>query len=218
MAADRKQRRQIIVDAEMQVGISMHLVVFLYVYFLMFAIAVNAPAFWNVIAGDGASPEYAEGVARLRGFVRFTGIPLALTFLCMAVHGVYFTHRIAGPVFRFKETLRAWARRAPPRAVKLREKDYMKDLADEFSKTLEVVREDEARKRRMNADTVRAARDLLEATESGDASPEDLLAHAHTILDTAERLERHLIDGSDDPASIPVADGEPEPVLAPTDG
>ena len=193
MAQTRHKRRQVLVDPDLQVGMSMYIVGWLYFYVVVFALLANAPAILAVLTAESGEAAYVEAVQRLRGFTRYTVFPLALTFVAMAVHGVFITHRVAGPVYRLKKTLRELAQRQVADTVHLRKKDYFKDLAVELNTALDSVREDAARRRRLNRDTVDRARELVNLLEEG--GPEALdraLAAAHTTLDAAERLDRHL--------------------------
>ena len=193
MASEGRKRRQILVDADLQVGLSMHILGWLYFYVVLFALAANAPSLWAVATAPASDPGYAEAVEHLRWFTQYTVLPLALTFVCVAVHGVFFTHRVAGPIFRIKSVLRGMAqRRYPAGGVKLREKDFFKDVAAEMDVVLESVREDAARLRRMNQETLASAREVVAALERTEPVPHEALTLSHLMLDRAERLDRHL--------------------------
>ena len=199
------KRRQILVDPDLQVGISMNILGWLFFFVVVFALLANAPSIIQVLTADTSEDAYIEAVYRLRSFTQFTVLPLAVTFVCMAIHGVVFTHRIAGPVYRLKMTLREMARRHfSEHGVNLRKKDYFKDLAAELNTVIDALREDAARERRMNAETVESVRQLIGTVERGGAGNQEMLALAHAVLDRAERLDRHLAAaGSEQPADRP---------------
>lgn len=193
MAAEKYKRRQILVDPDLQVGLSMNLLGWLYFYVVVFALLANAPSIYAVLTADATDGVYFEAVQRLQWFTQFTVLPLAVTFVCVAVHSVVFTHRVAGPIYRIKVTLRDMAQRKyAPHGVKLREKDYFKDVATEMNTVIEALREDAARLRRMNTETLEGARGVVDAIERGGIDRHDLLALAHLTLDRSERLDRHL--------------------------
>jgi hypothetical protein len=203
MAGAGRKRRQILVDADLQIGLSMHILGWLYFYIVTFALLANAPAMWAVLTANAADAAYYDAVQRLQWFTQYTALPLAVTFVCVAVHGVVFTHRVAGPIHRIKATLRDLAqRRLTPTPVLLRPKDYFKDVASDLSSAIDTVRDDAARQRRMNEETLVAAREAIEALEKGRASHETL-ALAHLVLDRAERLDRHLAAATDPAAPAP---------------
>ena len=55
----------------------------------------------------------------------------------MAWDAIRFTHRLVGPMVRFRATMQAIARGEPVRPIKLRDGDYLDDLRDDFNKMLE---------------------------------------------------------------------------------
>ena len=78
------------------------------------------------------------------------------------------------------------------------------------------LREESARQRRMNNEALDGARKMVEAAERGDIEPLALAALAHTVLDSAERLDLHLGETPPEAATpIPLPQVEieiPEPV------
>jgi hypothetical protein len=196
------QRRKVLVDVDLQVGMSVNMLGWLYFYVVMFAVVVNAKGLWAIFSGSEADPEYFDAVQRLEWFTRFTVVPLVCMFVCVAIHGVVFAHRVAGPVQRFKSTLRdVAARRYPAKPVTLRPSDFLKDVAVEMSTVIASLRDDAERTRRMNQETVGAARELLVAIDEGRLGKPELLALAQAARDGAERCDRHLAE----PTSAAVA-------------
>ena len=210
MSAPRHKRRQILVDRQLQFGLSMHLIGWLYFYVVAFAMIVNLPAIWAVVTEPETESAFDTAVQHMQWFTQYTIVPLALTFVCVAAHAIVATHRIAGPIVRVKAVLREMSeRRFPAAPVKLRDKDYFKDVAIEVDNLSAALRENAARERRMNQETAAGARDLLAAIEQGELTKNELLALAHEALDRAERLDRHLAaaEPDADPAcvALPVA-------------
>ena len=145
------KRRKILVDLDLQVGLSLNMLGWLYFYVVMFAVVVNARGLWAIFIGGDADPEYFDAVQRLQWFTKFTVVPLLCMFLCVAVHGVVFAHRVAGPVQRIKSTLRdIAARRYPSKPVTLRPSDYLHDVAVELTTLVDSIRDDASRVRRLN--------------------------------------------------------------------
>jgi hypothetical protein len=206
MPQQNYKRRQILIDADLQVSLSMNILGWLYFYVVLFALLANAPSVWAVFTAPASDPSYFEAVQRLQWFAQFTVMPLAATFVAVSVHGVIFTHRVAGPIYRLKQVLRDMAQRKLPEGpVRLRDKDYFKDVAQDLTTVIESMKEDGARRRRMNDETVAAARELLQALENGQGTKVDVRAMAHRVLDNAERMDRHLSSSlpADEPAAAP---------------
>lgn len=192
MAEPKFKRSKILVDPEFQIGLSMEMVGWIYVYFLAFSLVANLP---NLVALASAAPtdaEYVAALEHLRGFAQYVVLPMGVTFVAMAVHGVYLTHRIAGPIIRLKRTMREIAARRLPGPVTLRKKDHFKDLADEMNAAIAVLREDDVRRKRMADEAVDSARQLVHALENRPSDLRESLALACAALDAAEALRSHL--------------------------
>jgi len=218
MPSEGRKRRQILVDADLQVGLSMHILGWLYFYVVVFAVLANVRSLWTVVAGSAEDPGYAEAVRHLQWFTQFTVLPLALTFVCVAVHGVVFTHRIAGPIYRIKTTLRAMAQRKyPAGGVKLRDKDYFKDVATELDLVIESAREDAARQRRMNQEALTSAREVVAMLERCDPPNPEALAVACVLLERTERLDKHLSAAEPETKTprVPMSESELAAALSP---
>jgi hypothetical protein len=211
------KRRKVLVDVDLQVGMSLNMLGWLYFYVVMFAVVVNAKGLWSIFTGSDADPEYVDALQRMQWFARFTVVPLIVMFVCVAVHGVVFAHRVAGPVQRIKSTLRdIAARKYPTKPVTLRPTDYLKDVAVEMSTVIATIRDDAERMRRMNQETVGAARELLVAIDEGRLDKPALLALAQAARDSAERCDRHLAETTNPaPAGAPAAVVEPAASPAP---
>ena len=204
-------RREILIDSHLQLGLAMNMIGWLYFYVVAFAIVVNSPSIWAVMTAPETDTAYYDAVQRMQWFTQFTVIPLALTFVCVAAHSLVLTHRIAGPIYRIRTVLRGMAeRKYPKNPVTLRDKDYFKDVALELTAVIETLREDAARERRMNQETLQGAQELLAAIDGASKGKGELLALAHLTLDRAERLDRHLSclepDGGAAPLPLPEAD------------
>ncbi|MBI4395328.1 MAG: hypothetical protein HY583_03915 [Candidatus Omnitrophica bacterium] len=55
--------------------------------------------------------------------------------------GVYFLHRIAGPVYRFGQVLRRMGTGEIPSTVQLRRRDFFKETAEELNKVIQLLRD-----------------------------------------------------------------------------
>jgi ABC-type transporter Mla subunit MlaD len=146
---------------------------------------------------------------------------MGITFVAMTVHGVYTTHRIAGPVVRLKRTMRDLAARRIPDAVHLRPKDHFKDLADDLNAALAVLREDAARRRKMADDATDKLRTLVRALENRPSDLREATALAHAALDGVEGLASHLAapgDAAGDARPVPLPEADlPDVIREPLD-
>jgi methyl-accepting chemotaxis protein len=77
-----------------------------------------------------------------------TILVIFITVILTGLFGIFFLHRVAGPVYRFRQVLKQIAAGQMPRQVKLRDKDFFKETAAELNHVIDVLkRHDEASKR-----------------------------------------------------------------------
>jgi len=65
---------------------------------------------------------------------------LILTLIIIGVYGVVFLHRVAGPVYRFRQTLLRINRGEMPHDIKIREGDFFHDVAHDINIILKRLR------------------------------------------------------------------------------
>ena len=215
MADKTYKRREILVNRKVQLGMSLSLIAWIFVYVVAFAFVSNAASMWTVVIGSESDPGYTEAVERLRWFAQSTLLPLGIAMVCVAAHCLLFTHRIAGPVHRFKVVFSELAAgRFPERPVTLRDGDYFTDVAAELNKAVETQREDAASRRRVNDETCAAIRELRAAIDESRLAKPELLALADLALDRAESRDRRpaVVEPAGASASAPAgASSVPDP-------
>ena len=59
-----------------------------------------------------------------------------LNLIVISLFSVFFSHKMAGPVKRIKNTLEAYAKHAPVHPIKLRKGDFFQDLAELINQAL----------------------------------------------------------------------------------
>jgi len=188
MGGDRRRKR-LIVDKKLQLGMSLHIVGFVYLYLVLFALLANFGAIKTVVFG-GAETAYIEAVTRLNIFVQVFVIPLVATFVCMCLHGIVFSHRLAGPLYRFKQTLRRIQDGDLAGEIELRKGDYFHDLCDEVNAMISQLRGDLLHFRQASHDLAEQGEALV---ASGNLPPEDQMKLLN-ITNASTRL-RQLVDG-----------------------
>lgn len=64
---------------------------------------------------------------------------LFITIFAIAIFGIFFLHRIAGPVYRFRHILRKVAQGEIPNEFRLREGDYFTETAEDLNHVLQLL-------------------------------------------------------------------------------
>ncbi len=80
-----------------------------------------------------------SGLALLRTAVACAALMGGLGGALVLYMGVLNTHRIAGPIHRFKQELRRIAAGEPPRPIELRRRDELKDLAEAINAAIDTL-------------------------------------------------------------------------------
>lgn len=65
---------------------------------------------------------------------------LFVTLIIIAFYGVFFLHRVAGPVYRFRQTFLKLNDGEIPRPINLREGDYFTETATEINRLIEKMK------------------------------------------------------------------------------
>ena len=112
--------------------IATYLVLFLVVLFnFLFA--------WRMLSEGTHDP--AEQLLGLLSDYLPVGICLLVLVPVMAWDAIRFTHRLVGPLVRFRRTMQGIAQGQAVRPIKLREGDYLGELRDDFNQMLESLQQ-----------------------------------------------------------------------------
>ena len=134
------RRRKFVVDSKLQM--SFLLITLGYVAFLLLVIAVAlfAPLVSQLRNADAASPEaLAPALSILYLHDRFW-LPALLALIVIVLHSVRTTHRIAGPLYRFRRVFESLRDGVLPKPVRLREGDYLTDEMEIINAALQSLR------------------------------------------------------------------------------
>ncbi len=102
---------------------------------LFLVVLVNFLFAWRLLT-EGVHDPAGQFVAMLRDFLP-VGICLLVLVPVMAWDAIRFTHRLVGPLVRFRRTMQSIAEGKMVRPIKLREGDYLTDLRDDFNRMLD---------------------------------------------------------------------------------
>ena len=149
------RRRQIIVDRRFQVRATVNVLVILACFALFFGAAIaiipNEHAF-DLITGE----QVRSLILGVNG-IWFAALAIGMGFLVMLA-----THRVAGPAWVLKQAIEGFMAGDYSRRTRLREKDYLQDLAQTVGQLAEHLRAEEEAHRRLIA----GIRSRLEAGEA----------------------------------------------------
>jgi hypothetical protein len=126
-----EERKKIWIDA-FQTNITVRLSSYLVACFI---VACNALVVWKFMVEGLNNP------AQQFLMTWWTHMPIFVCLLAlvplMAWDMIKYTHRVIGPLVRFRQTMQAITRGEAVRPIKLREGDYLTELRDDFNRMLE---------------------------------------------------------------------------------
>lgn len=107
-------------------------------YLVLFVVSLaNLLFIWRLLEEGPGNPLAQLGQVLLDFAPVFASLVVLLPIL--AWDTVRFSHRLVGPLFRLRRLMRAVAAGETVRPLKLREGDFLTDLADDFNKMLEAL-------------------------------------------------------------------------------
>jgi hypothetical protein len=128
-----EDRKKVWVD-EFQTRLFVRIVAYLVIY--LFCLG-NLLFIWRLLADGPGNPlyQYASVMADNAPAL----VCLAILMPIMAYDALRFSHRLVGPMVRFRKAMNAIAEGEPVRPIKLREDDFLTELRDDFNKMLEAL-------------------------------------------------------------------------------
>jgi len=127
----RDQRQRIWVD-EFQTRLTMRIGAYLALFLV---VLINFLFAWR-LAAEGVGDLGDQFVRMLRDYLP-VGVCLLLLVPVIAWDAIRFTHRLVGPMVRFRNTMQTIAEGEAVRPIRLRQGDYLTDLRDDFNHMLE---------------------------------------------------------------------------------
>ena len=180
-----KRKRNPLVEKEAQIRLSLTLVSYIAVYTILLLVFIFLPSILTIgEAGGTAMTRFEAGQEFL--FLDQRVVPyLMVVMATLGIHFLFLTHRIFGPMVRFRGVLLAWPDGPWPRIFIKRDKDYHGEVFKAFNSSITKVAEDLQGSR----DLMRLA--LEEIRQADGASPEPAPAEA---LKRAEEKCRAAMD------------------------
>lgn len=132
-------RRQYLIDKHLQVKFALLTILLLVVYTLLFAASLFAPHMIDLSVG-ATLDEQTEAARVLLSLHKSVWPTLGLLILLLGAISIFFTHKIAGPVYRFKRVLQEVASGNLGVSITLRKRDELKDLADDLNAVIGELR------------------------------------------------------------------------------
>jgi methyl-accepting chemotaxis protein len=178
-----KHSKIILIDHRFQLGLAGRFVLVQVVITSLFALVMYLFLRSEIQAGlASAHAAYRTlGQMLMPIILVLSGFSLAVSTICVVVFVVILSHRIAGPLYRFKAVLDELGVRRIPAHTRLRPGDQLHGLAESFTVAVDNLEED--------LNTLKDAADALRAAHTaGDlAAQEPAIAALERVMDTWTR-------------------------------
>ena len=89
-----------------------------------------------------------------------------LAVIATGFFGVFFLHRVAGPVYRFRQVLKRMGSGEIPSEVHLRRRDFFKETAEELNRVIQVLKDFDHASQKIDNLLVQLPKDALPADMS----------------------------------------------------
>ena len=195
MTTPAYKRRRFLID-RLQVRLLAIALAYLLVTAAVLSLAVFGPLMWELRAGNSGLDQAAAAAQFLSLHARFWPAML-VTAVAMSLHSILTTHRIAGPLYRFRVVFGQVKEGNLVPWVGLRRRDYLWNEASALEEMIASLRERVGALSDAHGDAARQTADLAHALADGSAAEargrlaalEQALSRQRQQLD-AFRLER----------------------------
>jgi methyl-accepting chemotaxis protein len=185
------RRRTFVINRKLQFSMMATSLCYVGLLVLVVSTALFAPLILQLSRPELNATDASDAALRIIYLHETYWLPVLLTLLAIALHSVSASHRIAGPIYRFRRVCEAMAAGVVPKPVTLREHDHLKTEMDVVNamldrwRTLVVQAQREATRLHESVSTYRD----LSASSRDDAAAGAVLAD---IVRTEQRLHDAL--------------------------
>lgn len=146
----KRRARNILIHRPMQREFSMVLIALLMISTLAIGFVIHATiheaAFGGGFHFGKINPVEVLAEVRYQLILRVSCILFA-TLIVIGIFGIFFLHRVAGPVYRFRQVFLRLNRGEVPALIRLREEDFFSETAEEINRLIQKMQTDaESRK------------------------------------------------------------------------
>jgi len=137
---EKYKRRQYFIDKKLQMKYVILTLLLLLIYSILFVIILFVP--YMIPVELGSTIEERTTAARMLLALHKSVWPsLGMVIIIMSGISIFITHKIAGPVYRFKKTLAEISAGNLEVKIRLRKNDDLQDLAEDINSVVDELRE-----------------------------------------------------------------------------
>lgn len=133
------KRRKYLIDRRLQAKYALLTILLLLVYTFLFAAILFIPQILGLVASNTID-EQAKAARMLLNLHQSVWPALGLVAVILSTTSIFVTHKIAGPVYRFRKVLSEVSAGNLEISIKLRKRDDLKDLAEDLNNVISELR------------------------------------------------------------------------------
>jgi hypothetical protein len=165
------RRRTFVVNRKLQFSILLTSLSYVVLLVVVVSTALFAPLVLQLSQPDRNPTETSDAALRILYLHQTYWLPLLLTLLAIALHSVATSHRIAGPLYRFRRVCEAMTAGVVPRPVTLRKGDHLTAELDAVNAMLDTWRTLVAQAQRHGATLHECLSSYRAPSTTSDADP-----------------------------------------------
>lgn len=181
-----RRRRQYFLKDTLQFRLVAVSFVYQLLILLVFAGAIFVPVGLQLEGPILSSSQFQEAAAQFLVLHRRVWPPLIITLVLLTLHSVFFSHRIAGPLYRFHTVYKAVARGELTVRTGIRKRDFLQKEADALREMVDALRAKIGDVQASSGEVAAILTELERAATSG--STEDLRQAIETLHKRVENL------------------------------
>ncbi len=135
-----KRRRQYLINDTFQSRFIAACFAYQLIIWLVFAGAIFVPVGVTLDEYSLSSPEFKEASRQFLVLHNRVWQPMIVAIALLTLHSVFFSHRIAGPLYRFRAVFRAVAKGNLNVSALIRKKDLLQKEAESLGEMVEFLR------------------------------------------------------------------------------
>lgn len=185
------RRRTFVINPTLQFSILLTSLGHIFLLVAVVSTALFLPLILQLTSSDADAAKTSDAAVRILYLHDVYWLPVLLSLVAIGLHSVWASHRIAGPIFRFRRVCESMAAGVVPVSVTLRKGDHLQAEMDVVNAMLDTWR-DLIAKAQQDAARLQGALSAHRASgstgaEDGDAGWAEITRTHQQLLDTLGR-------------------------------
>jgi len=179
------------IDRQTQRRLAFIVVINALLYIGLLALFIFAPLAYRIYSG-GVTPEIQESANAFLALHEHFWPAILLVLIVVGFHSIQLSHRLAGPVYRFRQTLRQMRKGDFSDQIVLRKKDFFSEMMDEMNETNRTLSSDISNLKEKNDMMRQTINTLSEKLSNKDVSIESFKTTVQAVSENEKTLRKAL--------------------------